>query len=60
MASGGTPVNSEIDFMTPWLKFFLGFIGITDVEMVVADGIMGLDGEKKVEKARGEASRLAA
>ena len=25
--SGSTVVDSEIDFMTPWLRFFLGFIG---------------------------------
>ena len=39
-ASGGTTVGSEIDFMTPWLKFFLGFLGITDVDVIAADGIM--------------------
>ena len=27
IASGGMPIGSEIDFMTPWLKFFLGFLG---------------------------------
>ena len=26
VASGGTPVGSDMDFMTSWLKFFLGFI----------------------------------
>ena len=29
-ASGGTPVGSAMDFMTPWLTFFLGFLGIKD------------------------------
>lgn len=60
VASGGTPVGSEIDFMTPWLKFFLGFIGITDVEMVAADGIMGEGGEAKIEEAKAEVLKLAA
>jgi len=28
-ASGGTPIGGDMDFMSSWLKFFLGFIGIT-------------------------------
>jgi len=51
IASGGTPIGSEIDFLTPWLRHFLGFLGMTNVEMVAADGIMGIDGEEKIEAA---------
>ena len=39
VASGGTPIGSAADFLTPHLKFFLGFIGITDVEIVAAKDI---------------------
>ena len=46
VASGGTEVGSAIDFATPWLKFVLGFLGITDVEVIAADRGM----------ARGEAA----
>ena len=60
VASGGTPVNSDADFMTPWLTFFLGFLGITDVETVAADGIMGAGGEEKIAQAKQEAQKLAA
>jgi FMN-dependent NADH-azoreductase len=60
VASGGTQVGSDIDFMTPWLKFFLGFLGITDVEVIAADGIMGAGGEEKIVEAHGEVDRLAA
>lgn len=60
VASGGTQVGSAIDFMTPWLKHFLGFLGITDVEVVAADAIMGQGGEEKIAQAREEAERLAA
>ena len=60
VASGGTPVGSDFDFMTPWLKFFLGFLGISDVEMVYADGIMGEGGEEKIVEAREHAEKLAA
>ena len=59
-ASGGTPVGSDMDFMTPWLKFFLGFLGIHDVELVAADGIMGEGGEEKIAEAHEEVERLAA
>lgn len=59
IASGGTPVGSDIDFMSRWLTFFLGFLGITDVAIVAADGIMGVDGEAKIAAARDAARALA-
>jgi FMN-dependent NADH-azoreductase len=37
VATGGTEVGGAIDFATPWLKFVLGFLGITDVEVIAAD-----------------------
>lgn len=49
--SGGTPIGGEIDFMSTWLRFFLGFLGISDVELIVADGTMGSDGVQKVKAA---------
>ncbi|WP_379549981.1 FMN-dependent NADH-azoreductase [Qipengyuania sp. DGS5-3] len=60
LASGGTPVDSEIDFMTPWLRHFLGFLGIADVEVIAADGIMGANGEDKVAIATQTAHAIAA
>lgn len=60
LASGGTPMGSEIDFMSRWLVFFLGFLGISDVEMVAADGIMGESGEAKIAAAQEAALALAA
>ena len=51
VASGGTKVGSEIDFLTPWLRHFLGFIGISDVEIVQAEAI-NRNGDKAVEDAR--------
>ena len=58
--SGGTPVGSEIDFMTPWAKFFLGFLGITDVEVISADGVFSQDGEEKIKAAYGKIAAMAA
>ena len=46
ISSGGTKVGSEIDFFTPWMKHFLKFIGITDVEFIAADQLMSDDGTK--------------
>ncbi|MDZ4275874.1 MAG: NAD(P)H-dependent oxidoreductase [Erythrobacter sp.] len=60
IASGGTPMGSDIDFMSRWLMFFLGFLGITDVTMVAADGIMGEDGEGKIAAAHEQAAGIAA
>lgn len=60
IASGGTPVGSDFDFMTPWLKFFLGFLGIEVVAQVAADGIMGEGGEEKIEAAKDASLKLAA
>lgn len=59
-ATGGTPIGSDIDFMSPWLKFFLGFLGMTDVRLVAADGILGEGGEEKIAEAHQEVERLAA
>ena len=59
VASGGTKIGSEIDFLTPWLRHFLGFIGIHDVEIVQAEAI-NRNGEKAVEEARASISSIQA
>lgn len=44
---GGIHRNSPTDSLTPYLKTFLGFLGITDVEFVYAEGLsMGPDAEQ--------------
>lgn len=58
VASGGTRVGSEIDFATPWLRHALGFIGITEVEIVAADA-MG-SGPERLEQAKERIRLLAA
>lgn len=37
VASGGTPIGSEIDFASGYIRHVLGFLGITEVEFVKAD-----------------------
>lgn len=58
--SGGTPYGSEADFMSPWLKFFLGFIGIDDVTVVAADAVNRSDGGASIAKANEAADALLA
>ena len=37
IASGGVPVDSPVDFATPYVRQVLKFIGITDVTVIAAD-----------------------
>ncbi len=52
-AAGGTPIGSELDHGTTWLTFFLGFLGIRNVQVVAADGL-AMDAEAGLARA-GEA-----
>jgi FMN-dependent NADH-azoreductase len=40
VASGGTQIGSDYDFASPYLKFALGFLGITDVTVLSKDDIL--------------------
>lgn len=59
VASGGVPVGSEYDFATGYMRHVLGFIGITEVEIVAA-GSMALDAEAALANAREAIEKLAA
>ncbi|MEM9845232.1 MAG: NAD(P)H-dependent oxidoreductase [Pseudomonadota bacterium] len=41
IAAGGTVIGSQIDFATPYLKHFMGFLGLTDVTVVTQDDVAG-------------------
>ncbi len=47
-ASGGTKVGSDIDFLSPWVKHFFKFIGITDIEIISS---VGMSADDKIEEA---------
>ena len=51
VASGGVPVGSPMDLSSNWLTTFLGFIGLTNVE-VVAAGQLNVDPEGALGAAR--------
>lgn len=59
VASGGTKVGSEIDFATTYLTHVLGFIGITDVEIIAADQ-MALNPDLALSDASAAIERIAA
>lgn len=60
VSSGGTPVGLDMDFMSSWLTFFLGFVGIHDVEIIAADGTMGGDGKAKIAAAHAKIAEINA
>lgn len=47
-ASGGVAVGSDADFATGYLRHVLGFLGITDVEVMAADRLMARGDEAMV------------
>ena len=59
MASGGTPIGSDMDYNTSYLKFILGFMGITDVSFVAADAL-AQDAEGTVARAHEQIGELKA
>ena len=44
VVSGGTSIDSDIDFATPYLRHILSFVGITDLT-VIGSSLAGLDEE---------------
>ena len=58
-ASGGVPHGSPVDFASDYIRQFLGFIGITDVEFIVAEGTAS-DAKGALEKAEASLTALAA
>ncbi|MEM1377953.1 MAG: NAD(P)H-dependent oxidoreductase [Pseudomonadota bacterium] len=57
VASGGVPVDSPVDFATPYMRHVLGFIGITDVEVIGADGLV-MNESESLERAESAIAAL--
>ncbi len=58
VATGGVPVDSNMDFLTPWVRFFLGFLGISDVDVISAEA-MNSNAEEAIRKAEESIEMLA-
>lgn len=56
--SGGTPLNSDADHLTDYLRKILSFIGITDIEFVEA-GLLMVDAQTSVEAAASVIDKVA-
>ncbi|WP_420024318.1 FMN-dependent NADH-azoreductase (plasmid) [Cereibacter azotoformans] len=57
--SDGTPLGSELDHASGWLRQILGFFGITDVEFVAADRMV-FGAEESLARAEAAVEALAA
>ena len=59
LASGGTEMNSAIDFATPYLRHMLGFVGIDQVDVVAADKL-AIDADATLKAANDAVDALVA
>ncbi|TRY31298.1 FMN-dependent NADH-azoreductase [Aliiglaciecola sp. M165] len=58
ITSGGTELGTDIDFVSGWIKHVLGFIGITDVQIVNSSGLMK-DQQAAIERAESSIRAVA-
>jgi len=57
IASGGVAVDSSVDFATPYLRHALGFVGITDIEVIAAERL-NVSAEESLDAARARIAEL--
>ena len=57
VTSGGTPFMGDGDFASSYIKHFLGFIGITDVNFISADQLVA-NSEVQIENAEKQIAEL--
>ena len=59
VASGGTPIGSDIDFASGYLKHIMKFIGITETHLIRADGSKN-DPENILQRTHEQINQLLA
>ncbi len=59
LASGGTPIGSDMDFNSGYLRFVLGFMGMKDVTFIAADAL-AKDAEGTIKRAHAAIDGLRA
>jgi FMN-dependent NADH-azoreductase len=57
ITSGVVKLGSEIDFLTPWLRYYLGFLGITDITIIAAEAL-SRNSEETIAKAEAQIKAL--
>jgi FMN-dependent NADH-azoreductase len=60
VATGGVPVGTPMDMLTPAIKTILGFIGIQSVEIIAAEGTNMPNSADKIHQAEEIIKKLAA
>lgn len=58
-SAAGTPMGSDLDHASAYMRFILGFFGITDVDFVAADGLV-FDRDASLARAEAQVAQLAA
>ena len=59
IASGGTEIGSDGDFLTPWLSHCLNFIGVSDVQYIKADQYNSEKDDAITQQIEGMTAELA-
>ncbi|GAA4271841.1 NAD(P)H-dependent oxidoreductase [Aquimarina gracilis] len=57
ITTGGTKLGTEVDYVSGYLKTFLNFVGITDIEFINSDQVM-TNAEKILSDAKEEINQL--
>ncbi|MEM1340946.1 MAG: NAD(P)H-dependent oxidoreductase, partial [Pseudomonadota bacterium] len=57
-ASGGVEIGSDADFLSDYVRHVLGFVGITEVEVIAANQMM-VSPEESLASAKKQVSSLA-
>jgi FMN-dependent NADH-azoreductase len=57
IATGGVPLGAAVDFVSPYVRHILGFVGINDVTLIDASRL-NFEGETKVTRAKAEVINL--
>ncbi len=57
VTSGGVPVDSPVDFATPYLRQALRFVGIEDITVIAADQL-NANSDESINQARAEIARV--
>lgn len=60
IATGGAQIGSQADFISPYMKFILGFIGITSIEILGVSGTGLPNAADNIKQAEAQIDALAA
>lgn len=56
---GGQYHEAGLDYQVPWLKLILGFVGLNNVEVILAEGLNMGDAEQSIQEAQSAINALS-